>query len=211
MKNILLASLAILLMVFYSCEKDEEKDEVITPSDEISADYYFTGTINGETFSFQYMKDGFACGASEFGGNEGSNYQEAQGSRLQKVFGSSQSISFHILKRFPNNPTSEQKDEMFVLGNYPYGSDKSNNASSGLDGAMISYIDLEGTIWSSDNGTGDQTGSTFKLVEHFTNEDASYLFARNISKVKFSCKLYNDDGLSISATDCEFRGFTVLN
>jgi len=207
MKNLLLASLALIMLSLFSCEKDEENDEVLLPSNEITAEYYFTGTINSEKLTFQYMKNGYACGASESAGNQGSTYYENQGSKFQKGFGSGQSISFEILKRFPNSPSSEEKDDMFVLGDYEYGSNNSN----GKNGAIVTYMDLDGVIWSSEYGPGEQTGSSFKLVEHIPNGDQSYLFARNISKVQFSCKLYNEEGTSINATDCELRGFTVLN
>jgi hypothetical protein len=89
--------------------------------------------------------------------------------------------------------TKAQFKAFFAPGSYPYTADIST-----IDGITISWTDDSGNagtsgmdnVWSTDFGTKDQTGSTFKIISatEFTDIAGDYYM---IVKAQFSCNLYN--------------------
>jgi hypothetical protein len=92
---------------------------------------------------------------------------------------------------------------MFVPGSQPYVGEM-----SGIDGVYVWYQDENLTIWQSDYGSGDQTGSTFNIVETIVLPGASSSSRQNhlISAAEFSCKVYDGNGNSKTITNCILRG-----
>jgi hypothetical protein len=58
------------------------------------------------------------------------------------------------------------------------------------NGVMISWMDADGEIWSTEFGTGDQTGSTFNII-NITDLPNDYGTFYIMTKMQFNCKLYN--------------------
>lgn len=82
--------------------------------------------------------------------------------------------------------TKAQFYAFFAPGNYPYAPADFSNG----DGVSVDWGDPSGGNWSTQFGTADQTGSTFKIISTVDAKDA---LGRVYIKVKmqFDCKLYN--------------------
>lgn len=81
----------------------------------------------------------------------------------------------------------EQLGDLFGVRTYTY----ARNSTTGTDGVVISYLDVDGTLWSSNLGTAEQTGSSFKIVAH---EDKVLSRSRKRTQAIFNCNLYNGSG-----------------
>lgn len=60
------------------------------------------------------------------------------------------------------------------------------------EGITISWSDPQGKFWTTDAGTGDQTGSTFKIVSVTDSYDVLGRYYIEV-KMQFKCNLYNYD------------------
>jgi len=70
-----------------------------------------------------------------------------------------------------------------------------------VNGASIDYIDANGKGWGTE--WGSQTGSTFNITELVANTDGT---SGKIFKATFGCKLYDENGNSITLTNGVVRG-----
>lgn len=85
--------------------------------------------------------------------------------------------------------TDAQFKAFFNPGTYPYAPPGPGTFTNG-DGFVLGWTDPSGNEWYTQAGTGDQTGSTFKII---SVEDSYDVIGNYYIKVKmqFSCKLYN--------------------
>jgi|GEM_PF-950186 len=91
------------------------------------------------------------------------------------------------------NATKAQFKAFFDPGTYPFTTDITT-----INGVTVSWTDPSGNagtsgndnVWSTDSGTKDQTGSTFKIISatEFTDISGGYYM---IVKAQFNCNLYN--------------------
>jgi hypothetical protein len=196
-----------------SCKKGKEPEPTPTPTTTntsntgaptITSSFYFQAKIDGTWITYQ--EGGYTgSGTGSNGGSVPAGWQEDQNALIYN-FTTGQSASFSILKTFPSTPTTAQIDAMFGIRSYSYGKRSPSTAANGIDGCVVTYTDASGTIWSTDYGTGNQTGSTFNIVEHITNTDGN---SPKISKATFSCKLYDENGHTKTLTNGIYRGRTI--
>ncbi|HET6226922.1 MAG TPA: hypothetical protein VFF27_11625 [Bacteroidia bacterium] len=188
-----------------SCKKkvDEqpnspESDSVITPYS-----FYFQGIFDGQPISYQVGVDTYEYG---FGHSNTSH------TPLNPIITETASIyswsripaaGIGIRKKFKIAPTPAQRDSMFLVQSYPY-----YNTPDSTEGAVVFIQDSRGVEWSTDLGSGDQTGSTFQIVEQIKDIVPQ---TRAITKAVFSCKLYDGKGHSKMLMSGSFRGRCIFD
>ena len=83
----------------------------------------------------------------------------------------------------------------FQAGNYNYCDMWSDDNKNGV---AVQWTDDNGTVWSTDFGSGNQTGSTFTITDVIATERDFYGNYRNVKvRILFSCILYNQSGGSM--------------
>jgi len=112
-----------------------------------------------------------------------------------------------IYKNFDDHPWEEEELDVMMTTTMAYG-----GGSEKRDGVEILWTDANGKNWCSSWGTGDQTGSTFKLTEHTKVEYQSgqVKIGRYASKGTFNCTLYDKQGNSIPMTHGRFSLRTIF-
>jgi hypothetical protein len=87
--------------------------------------------------------------------------------------------------------TNDNVKDFFAPGSYPYiSADSLNFPNAG--GISIIWGDKENKLWSTEYGTGDQTGSSFKIITMEEDNDPTVLLSLKV-KMQFNCKLYKED------------------
>ncbi len=97
---------------------------------------------------------------------------------------------------FGSQPDTMSFKNFFSTGSYSYSAGAQN-------GISISYYDSNNALWSTDQGTGDQTGSTFTITDRKTNNAFDYTV---IIRAIFNCKVYNSSGQSKTLTEGVYVG-----
>lgn len=202
-----------LFMTFTGCSPDD--DDVATPSGGgtpapgIPAGDHVRFTLNGQesTYSVDGRYDIGALGTSQ---EEGTVHQEAQGSvLLDQQVEPPMMLYWTVLKEFhaPDwgfTPTPEEQYAMITQGAKVFGRGvEVVGLDDRRDGVVVSYIAPDGTMWTTDQGTGDQTGSSFTIV---SKEAVSHWMYQARVLVTFSCKLYNGTGDVMTLTNASMRG-----
>lgn len=93
-------------------------------------------------------------------------------------------------------PDTTTFKNFFNPGNYSY-------TAGALNGIVIAYYDSNNERWSTDQGSGDQTGSIFTITEIKTNNVFDYTVT---VRVTFNCKVYNNTGQSKTLTEGVYIG-----
>lgn len=99
-----------------------------------------------------------------------------------------------------SEPDSTPFVAFFNNGSYPY-ADLSNLSENGV---TIAYY-INGEKWSTDQGTADQTGSTFTISDKKAFDDGWGTLSIKIL-ANFKCKLYNSSGGVKNVTDGVYIG-----
>ena len=201
------------LVVLFSACKDKEDPAPATTNNPgsgggtvITSSLYFQATIDGQEVIFQNGINGYASAAGSSGESVTSGYGEGQSMSLLKPFATKNIAGVVIIKKFTDMPSlCSEIEGMFSIGAYPYGK-HSGDVNDAVEGAVVYYIDGSGKAWSSDNGAGTQTGSTFQITEHVSNSDG---FSQRITKATFSCKLYDEEGNVKTLTNGSIRSRSV--
>lgn len=90
------------------------------------------------------------------------------------------------------NADSAAFHNYFAPGTYPYSAGSAN-------GIVVSYWDAAGTKYTTDQGSGSQTGSTFQILENYYIDLMGDIYVN--AKVSFSCKVYSSSGAVKNITD----------
>lgn len=111
-----------------------------------------------------------------------------------------------VIKHFDDTPYGEELDDL-VRSSMSFGGERPPT-----DGVQIAWTDGSGKRWCSSWGSGDQTGSSFKVTEHTKIEYqiGQPLDGRYNSKGTFTCKLYDAQGNSMTVKDGKFSLQTVF-
>ena len=206
-KRKLLPALALGLLLLGSCKDDKDKVKPATPAVPVpTSDLYFVAKIEGADFMVEALKNNYGSGAGSGSGNSSGSWVEEQSLLLMNTV--TQHVSgVLVVKTFANKPNEcSQIETMFKPGVYPFGKTVQGSGTPAKDGIVIVHTDAGGKYWTSDLGTGDQTGSTFEVVEHIANNDG---FSQRITKARFNCKLYDGLGNTKSLTNGEIRSRSV--
>lgn len=101
-------------------------------------------------------------------------------------------------------PTHEQQFAMITPGAQVFGRGvEVVGLDDRLDGVTVTYLAPDGVMWTSDRGSGDQTGSSFTIQ---TKEAVDHPMYQARVLVSFTCKLYNDEGQVMTLTNASMRG-----
>mgnify|MGYP005756118151 CR=1 FL=1 len=183
--------LAVLCVIgFSSCDKEETE-----PKGE-QVDLYFEADMDGKSLLLPEGKDGYESQAVAYEPTAISGCVDRQAMRLAKGLDLKKSLEVALVKGTENCMTTcEQVEEMFQVGSYPFRRLSTEGGEGTVSGVVIRYTDVNGKIWSTDFGSGDQTGSSFSIVEHKAN--AVDTKSKKITTAEFNCKLYDGSGSEI--------------
>lgn len=214
MNRILSATLLTGLMaVLISCDKkDDPQPEPSTPNTPTSNYvYYFKANFDGKAievgekkFSLQYGN-----GMSSSGdGDQDTNYQVIQSSYFSHYTDNSKpEYAVGMISTFHGywgSPDYQTRADAITTGNHPYGND---DPYIHLDGGIIEYWDSNDEYWSTTQGSGDQTGSSFNITSYKDNIDGTSV---KIMEAEFNCTLYNQSGATIKVTNGKFKGRIII-
>jgi hypothetical protein len=188
-QNTLLLFLTAILLsssfIFSGCKKGKN-------SKTNTSTYYFTATIGGAAYSQTVTEtNGYEAGSALGGTDDVTISATISPSNSQY---SANSTYMDITKGILHNYLSLTKPQFFdyfTPGSFNYTTGPDYDPFKNGDGFIVTWIDGNGTEWNTSSGTGDQTGSTIKII---SEQDAQspigyYLMV----KLQFSCKLYNSN------------------
>ncbi|MDX5437799.1 MAG: hypothetical protein LPK03_11425, partial [Pontibacter sp.] len=160
-KGLFAALLAGCFMIsLSSCDKDETG-----PVEEgsVNAELYFKGDLNGKTLLLPEGKDGYESQAVAYEPITVSGCTNWQAMRLAKGLDLKKSLEISFVKGTEACYTAcAQVEAMYNTGTYSFGRVASGSNGGTTDGVIIRYVDVDGKVWSSDFGSGDQSGSSFR-------------------------------------------------
>ena len=173
-----------------------------------STHFYFAGHLNGEKLVMPAGHGGYESYATA---QEPTNFLECverQGMRLARGLNLKQSVEVFLVKGSETCFSDcAQAEGLYRVGIYPFG--KANNVTQERvrDGVVIRYIEADGKVWSTDFGTGDQTGSFFRIVAH--RDNVTDTRSKKITTAEFSCKLYDGSGKELLLTEAQIISRSV--
>jgi len=93
----------------------------------------------------------------------------------------------------------------FAPGSYSFSPVTTPTLSTPISGIVIQWWDSSNVMWSTEIGTGDQTGSNFTIVA----SKQEWPFSDQLMKVyaTFNCKLYDGNGNTKTLTNGKFVGY----
>jgi len=188
-RNILLLFLSAILLsssfIFFGCKK-EKNDK-----DDTSA-YYFKATIGGTAYSQTVTEtNGYEAG-SALGGVDDVTVSATIGPSNSQYAANKtyMDVTKGILHNYLSL-TNQQFFDYFAPGNFNYTTGPDYDPYKNGDGFIVTWIDGNGTEWNTSSGSGDQTGSTIKII---SEQDAKSIIGYYVVvKLQFSCKLYNSN------------------
>lgn len=211
MKQKLLIPL-LLFCVFISCKKNEN---TAYPS------FYFRGKVDGSQIEWiapnlpygSNENPKFLAGMSDPGGApffgcnpQDSSYQFDLGTTIFEKHDGGLDFSNSISVDFARSGTllisKEDMKSLFTNGLKSYGIFRKECSDPVLDGIVISYTDSNNKTWYS--STIDPSSNYFEQLS-LTDKHGDGLYEKEW-KIRFSCKLYDESGAFIYASDCEVFG-----
>jgi hypothetical protein len=152
-----------------------------------NADYYYTITIDGKTYTQTVtMDNNYEAGSGASGGDD-----VTLGASIEYGYDNppATATSFGITIGTMHGYESATNDDFkayFAPGSRNYTKDFNT-----MDGVTIGWKDANGVNWETDFGSGDQTGSTFSIVSVAGAPDITGTYYLK-TKMQFKCKLYNE-------------------
>jgi hypothetical protein len=192
------------LLAFSACKED--KPDPAVPA-KTRAELYFSAKLNGTDYLVEALVNGYGSGvAAPSGSGVTPGTYEIGQTMVFMNMNTQEGAGITVVKVFNDQPTQcSEIEPLYHTGKYTFGREGKNNIPA-QDGVVVYYVDANKTYWSTDQGSGDQTGSNLEILEHNPNYDN---FSLHISKVKFNCKLYDGKGNTIVLTDGETKGRSV--
>lgn len=186
MKRLQLFLLAVLVTLgLNACEKKETSPVMEVTDPTMSASF----ELDGRALLLPEGKDGYMSTAVAERSVTATGCLEKQGMQLAVGQSTIKSLRVTLQKQLSACATScTELESLFALGTYAYAG---NDPTSTANGVVVSYRDVDGTLWSTDLGTADQTGSSFEIVGH---EDHLHDVSKKKTQALFNCKLYNANG-----------------
>lgn len=152
-----------------------------------TGDYYYKAVIGGVSYTqYATYDNGFIPG-SGMGGTDEVNFSASIDYDGDPA--PAGTTEFYIQKGIMSNylsATDAKFKAFFPIGEQPY-------APKGLgsqNGIVVGWTDPDGQFWTTNSGTGDQTGSTFKIISVTDSYDVIGTYYIEV-KMQFECKLYN--------------------
>lgn len=189
--------LTLGLFALSGCKKENEKDN---PKEEV---YYFKAQIGGKSYSQKVTETNGYIAGSSLGGVDIVNFSAGIGPDDETVQKPSMSITKGLMYNYLS-ATNQDFINFFKPGNYTYTTSPDYNPKIG-NGFEVGFADENGGYWSTEGGTGVQTGSTIKIISVEETESLINFYVG--VKIQFSCTLYNlFTGEKKELKDGEFYG-----
>jgi|TARA_B110000879_G_scaffold44746_1_gene63224 hypothetical protein len=200
LKYILFLPIVILLSL-YSCKKKSTPAPVFTPAPVAAPtpNFYFTGTIDGESVDINDLSLTAGSGAGQSASASG---QHEQSMVLSNPLAGAEQAGVFNVKTFPGSVTlCSEVESMFKVGTYVYA-----NPNAGIDGIGVYYIDAGGMYWTSYLDSNIVQGGKFEILTHTASTDD---FSKYVSTAKFSCTLFDPLGNTMQLTNGEIKSRSV--
>lgn len=181
MRKTLLLSLLAILSLLNACKKND-------PTTNTNSEFYYEASIDGVKYKVSAPADNANPDFSVGSGLNALGFEATYTSYISdyRPNGTGMFMSKGILINYLTS-TDQEFRNFFLPGNYNY-------ALVYEDGVSVAWADKTGKIWATDNASGDQTGSSFKIIS--SQESPGDVLGRLYVKVKiqFNCKLYDEAG-----------------
>jgi hypothetical protein len=202
-RTMAIALLASTLLV--SC--GDEEDPIIVNDN----NYYVQFVINGDTIRYADGTNGYGNGPGKTANEDSLGWNQREFTMFIRSADSADfennAINIQIVKRFVITPTYQERYDMFSPASLGYGSWPADTSHFLTEGAIITYTDNNGTVWTSDLLYGTQpSSSNFTITEH-TTVDAALFGAK--TRGTFNVRLYDGATDHIDLTDGKFYARTV--
>lgn len=187
------------------------KDEIPIGEDNL---FFVEFTIGSDTIRYQDGTDNYGNGPGI------STYEDSVG-RLHSEF--STFIKSALDPTYENNiftvqmvrflvdtayPTPNVAFSFFDVGSYGYGAYDLDSSRAGIDGAVITYTDENGKIWTSDQQAGQQEiWNSFIITEHKVVSDDQFGAK---TKGTFNCRVFDGLGSSLDLRNGRFHARTIF-
>jgi hypothetical protein len=180
-----------LLVITTGCSKSKDDNDS-------AATYYYKAKIGGEDHSQKVTSTNTVVAGSITNGFDKVELVAYVGPDIPNQ-ANTLTISKGLLLNYLSI-SQEQFLAFFTPGSYPYTTGSGN-------GFIVTWIDAEGKFWASDNGTGDQTGSTIQIISASPDPQPQDLDYYVRVKIVLNCKLYKEGtGEMKQLTSGEFVG-----
>jgi len=202
-RTITFALLASTLLI--GCE--DEEGPIITNDN----NYYVQFVINGDTIRYSDGTDGYGNGPGKTAVEDSLGWNQREFTMFIRSADSANfednAINIQVVKRFIILPSYEERYAMFNRGSLGYGRWPVDTNHVLTEGAIITYTDNNGTVWSSDLLYGTQpSSSNFTITEH-TTVDATLFGAK--TRGTFNVRLFDGATNHIDLTDGKFFARTI--
>lgn len=118
-------------------------------------------------------------------------------------------ITFQMVKFLidSNDLSYNTRFLLFDEGTYNYGSWSEDSTMAGVDGAIITYTDNTGKIWSSDKRYGQQESwASFEITSHTAVDDDQFGAK---TKGTFHCRVFDGTGGFLELSNGSFHARTI--
>lgn len=200
--------LLIITVALTACKKetDDDDDDYNNNNNNttigINSEFQFKGTVDGVDYHYEVGNNTlYGVGVGLDGGYDPDPNTGEASSFLESYIVDSDDVLIGISKRalyYTWSVTMADMNAFLPLGSANYTADPA-------DGVTVHWRDNAGTYWSTEKGSGNQSGSTFNIMAT-TPLDTTYNKLVKVH-IKLSCKLYNDAGDSMQLTDGEYVGY----
>ena len=192
------ATLLSSLFIFSGCKK-QKNDKTDTST------YYYKATIGGASYSQTVTAtNGYIAGSSLGGTDDVTVTADISPEDPSLANSTAISITKGILHNYLSL-TNAQFYNYFAPGNFSYTTGPAYDPFKNGDGFIISWFDKDGNEWTTNDGSGDQTNSTIKIISVKEAQAINNYYV--MVKLQFTCKLYNTNtGEMKQLTNGEFVG-----
>lgn len=194
-------------MLLLSCSKDPDAPEITTTPNKSIADsaWSYNLKVNGVTFEGKegIQFDGYATQFDTHPSNDTTKRMFISaliGDNSNSAFSFSFQLGSLIFSE--DSVNSNQFKNFVQTGSYSY-------SEHALNGVRLYFTDSLGSVWASDEGIQDQTGSNFNITDVLPLGFISGNYTLKFYAT-FNCKLYNSiSGQALTVTDGTYIGIII--
>lgn len=195
-----------LLFILVSCKEETPELEDNT--------YYVEFALDGTTIRYENGVNGYGNGPGRisYADNVGplnSQFTLFSTDTSDVNFGKNiLKIQMIELKVDSIVPTYTETFVLFNEGTYAFGSAIEDSITGGTNGALIEYIDVDSTVWTSDVEIDAQpSNSRFEITSHKAVDNPLFGGA---TRGNFNCRLHDSEGNSVEITNGSFHARTIF-
>lgn len=199
------------MISFSSCKKKDSNTTNNSNSSgapTITSNYYFQANIDGSWVTYQHNNTTLFAGLGSTTYSVGDTikgYMELSGITDFAEINGGGITAIGVNKMFELD--SLDLFNLFASGSRSYGIFHSDSTPVKFTSGVTVTILENGKYWSTDLGTGNQTGSSFTITE-FIDNNIDFVSEKIVS-ASFNCKLYDGLGNSKTVTNGKYRGRVI--